>query len=70
VVSTLDGCGSMEIFSYMTNLLDQFLLKDKSHYFVYEYAKLILLPVIKQLCVMHAMCHFFSSYFEFTYTRK
>ena len=56
---TLDGCGSMEIFSYMTNLLDQFLLKDKSHFFVYEYEKVILLQVIKKLCFMHAMHHFF-----------
>ena len=53
MISTLDGCGSMEIFSYMTNLLDQFLLKDKSHFFVYEYEKLLLLRVIKKLCVMH-----------------
>jgi hypothetical protein len=70
VLSTLDDCGSMEIFSCMTNLLDQFLLKDKSHFFVYEYAKLLLLPVIKQLCVMHVMCHFIFSGFEFKYTRK
>ena len=55
MVSTLDGFGSMEIFSYMTNLLDQFLLKDKSHIFVYECEKLLLLPFIKQLCVMHAI---------------
>jgi hypothetical protein len=59
VLPTLDRCGSMEIFSYMTNLLDQFLLKDKSHFFVYEYEKFLLLPVIKKLCVMHAMCQFF-----------
>jgi hypothetical protein len=59
VVSTLDGCGSMEIFSDMTNLLDKFWLKDKSHFFVYEYEKLLLLPIIKKLCFMHAMCHFF-----------
>jgi hypothetical protein len=59
VLYTLDGGGSMEFFSYMTNLLNQFLLKYKSHYFVYEYAKLVFLPVIKKLCVMHAMCHFF-----------
>ena len=30
-----------------------------AYFFVYEYAKLLLVPVIKQLCVMHAMCHFF-----------
>jgi hypothetical protein len=59
VVSTLDGCGSMENFSYMTNLLDHCLLKDKSHFFVYEYEKLLLLVVIKKLCVMHTMCHLF-----------
>jgi hypothetical protein len=69
VVSTLDGCGSMEIFSYMTNLVDQFLLKDKSHLFVYEYAKLLLLPVIKNyvLCMLRVIV--FSD-FEFKYTRK
>ena len=60
VVSTLDGCGSMEIFSYMTNLLDHFLLKDKSHFFVYEYEKLLLLRVIKKLCVMHVVSFCFS----------
>jgi hypothetical protein len=70
VLSTLDGCGSMEFFSYMANLLDQCFLKYKSHFFVYEYAKLLLLPVIKKLCVMHTICQNFFSGFEFKYTRK
>jgi hypothetical protein len=64
VVSTLDGCGSMEIFSYMTNLLDQFLLKDKSHFFVCEYAKLLLLLVIKNY-VLCMLCVIFFIFFRF-----
>jgi hypothetical protein len=70
VVSTLDGCGSMEIFSYMTNLLDHFLLKDKSHFFVYEYATLLLLPVIKTNMCYACYVSFFFPDFEFKYTRK
>jgi hypothetical protein len=69
VVSTLDGCGSLESFSYMTNLLDHFLLKYKSHSFVYEYAKLPLLQVINKLCVMHATCHFFFDFFFFFFCK-